>query len=177
MTKHAEYTEGIASDGAAILKDGHTMFVQDVVKDLNRKSYIEGELISIRAENKRLEGEVSDLITGHIKIELHQKEIHAIEQKELHDRAEKAENMLIISTAAFKQECDRSHVLAVSLSDTEGAVLDLIEANDRNASKLQSIVCALEIDPSAVNLESGQLKLIVDAVVKQAKRPENGDIS
>ena len=35
--------------------------------------------------------------------------------------------------------------------------------------KVEAIVAALEIDPTAVNLEAGQLKLIVEAVVKQAK--------
>jgi len=29
-----------------ILKDGHTMFLQDVVKDLNRKAYLEDVLLS-----------------------------------------------------------------------------------------------------------------------------------
>lgn len=42
----------------------------------------------------------------------------------------------------------------------------LTEAN----GKLLAIVSALEIDESAINLEAGQLKLIVEAVVKQAKQ-------
>ncbi|MCF6177610.1 MAG: hypothetical protein L3J71_17785 [Victivallaceae bacterium] len=37
----AEYTKGIASDSPTILKDGHTMFINDVVRDLNRKSFLE----------------------------------------------------------------------------------------------------------------------------------------
>ena len=61
---------------------------------------------SLQAENKRLEGEVSDLIAGHIKIELHQKEIHAIEQKELHDRAETAEGKLDLTREAIKRVTD-----------------------------------------------------------------------
>lgn len=36
-------------------------------------------------------------------------------------------------------------------------------------AKVVAMVEALEIDPTAVNLEAGQLKLIVAAVVKQAK--------
>ena len=39
--KYAVYSEGIAGDGVSILKDGHTMFPQDIVKDLNRKSHLE----------------------------------------------------------------------------------------------------------------------------------------
>jgi len=29
-----------------IIKDGHTMFMEDVVKDLNRKSYLEEKLVN-----------------------------------------------------------------------------------------------------------------------------------
>jgi hypothetical protein len=48
--KYAEYK----LDGGQVTKDGHTMFPEDVVKDLNRKSYLEAELESLRAENERL---------------------------------------------------------------------------------------------------------------------------
>ena len=34
---------------AGITKDGHTMFEQDIVKDLNRKSFLEAERNSILA--------------------------------------------------------------------------------------------------------------------------------
>ncbi len=44
------YSEGVAPGGPAILKDGHTMFPQDIVKDLNRKSYLEEHLASKGAE-------------------------------------------------------------------------------------------------------------------------------
>lgn len=37
-----------------ILKDGHTMFLDDVVKDLNRKSFLQAENDKLRAENERL---------------------------------------------------------------------------------------------------------------------------
>lgn len=40
---YAHYSEGLLPDGPAILKDGHTMFLQDVVIDLNRKSFLEKE--------------------------------------------------------------------------------------------------------------------------------------
>lgn len=37
-----------------ILKDGHTMFKEDIVQDLNRKSFLEPERIRLEAENKEL---------------------------------------------------------------------------------------------------------------------------
>jgi hypothetical protein len=36
--KFAVYTKGSSND---VYKDGHRMFMEDVVKDLNRKSYLE----------------------------------------------------------------------------------------------------------------------------------------
>jgi len=46
---YATYSRGyqITEAHNQILKDGHTMFTADVIKDLNRKSYLE-------AENKQL---------------------------------------------------------------------------------------------------------------------------
>ncbi|QDP67524.1 MAG: hypothetical protein Unbinned5350contig1004_31 [Prokaryotic dsDNA virus sp.] len=43
-----------------ITKDGHTMFVQDIVKDLNRKSYLETQLI----KSKKLEVDVINTIAN-----------------------------------------------------------------------------------------------------------------
>jgi len=37
-----------------IEKDGHTMFLEDVEKDLNRKSYLEEENKELKTENERL---------------------------------------------------------------------------------------------------------------------------
>jgi hypothetical protein len=37
------------------LKDGHTMFINDVVADLNRKSFLESEVISLRKSIAELE--------------------------------------------------------------------------------------------------------------------------
>jgi hypothetical protein len=44
--KYAKYEAGICrhTHKDIITKDGHTMFVQDTVKDLNRKSYLEEQL-------------------------------------------------------------------------------------------------------------------------------------
>ena len=50
---YAEYSEGIVPEGAAILKDGHTMFPQDIVRDLNRKSYLEKEIEQLQAQLAR----------------------------------------------------------------------------------------------------------------------------
>ena len=47
MEHFANYTEGITIDGAAILKDGHTMFPQDIISDLNRKSFLEKRKIDL----------------------------------------------------------------------------------------------------------------------------------
>jgi len=41
------------SFNGATLKDGHTMFTADVIKDLNRKSYLE-------AENKQLKEDIAE---------------------------------------------------------------------------------------------------------------------
>jgi len=48
-------------------------------------------------------------------------------------------------------------------------IQNLDRAEAEAEQKVEAIVAALEIDPTAVNLEAGQLKLIVEAVVKQAK--------
>lgn len=45
----AKYT-----NNGAVLKDGHTMFNQDIVAELNRKSMLESELISNRERIKEL---------------------------------------------------------------------------------------------------------------------------
>lgn len=45
--RYAEYSEGVAPDGAAILKDGHVMFPQDIVMDLNRKSFLEENKVAL----------------------------------------------------------------------------------------------------------------------------------
>ncbi len=37
-----------------ITKDGHTMFNKDVVKDLNRKSFLEQEIIDLKKNNEHL---------------------------------------------------------------------------------------------------------------------------
>lgn len=44
---YANYSEAITPDGKAILKDGHVMLTQDIVKDLNRRSYLEKRLIAL----------------------------------------------------------------------------------------------------------------------------------
>ena len=54
----AKYSK--AGDGV-ILKDGHTMFSQDVVKDLNRKSFLETELTQLRTELTKAQEEVERL--------------------------------------------------------------------------------------------------------------------
>lgn len=36
-----------------VLKDGHTMFIEDTVKDLNRKSYLEAENKQLKAQLKQ----------------------------------------------------------------------------------------------------------------------------
>lgn len=38
--------------GANIIKDGHTMFKEDVVRDLNRLSYLEDQRIKNRAKSR-----------------------------------------------------------------------------------------------------------------------------
>lgn len=43
-----EYTEGIAGDGAAILKDGVPMSVSEVIAELNRANALEEALTEIR---------------------------------------------------------------------------------------------------------------------------------
>lgn len=43
-----------------ILKDGHTMFLQDVVKDLNRKSYLEEEMLKNLPKAEHPEGSAAD---------------------------------------------------------------------------------------------------------------------
>jgi len=49
MSHFAEYSEGVAPNGPVILKDGHAMFPQDIVLDLNRKSSLEDYKVKIRA--------------------------------------------------------------------------------------------------------------------------------
>jgi len=44
-----------------ILKDGHTMFTQDIVADLNRKEYLEGEYMKLKERVTQLEDEVEGL--------------------------------------------------------------------------------------------------------------------
>ena len=44
-----------------ITKDGHTMFNKDIVKDLNRKSFLESELIKLKKLNAELNNIVSVL--------------------------------------------------------------------------------------------------------------------
>lgn len=51
----AEYTEGMAPDGVAILKDGHTMLPQDIVSCLNRKSFLEANRIELKECLKSLQ--------------------------------------------------------------------------------------------------------------------------
>ena len=53
MPHFAKYSEGIATDGPTILKDGHTMFPQDIVKDLNRKSYLEQLVLDLEVQFAR----------------------------------------------------------------------------------------------------------------------------
>jgi len=45
----AKYTHGAMS----VMKDGHTMFISDVVGDLNRKSYLEAENKKLKEDIKR----------------------------------------------------------------------------------------------------------------------------
>ena len=50
----AEYKKGVCGGDDVIIKDGHTMFIQDVIKDLQRKSFLEGEIISLNTEIEKL---------------------------------------------------------------------------------------------------------------------------
>jgi hypothetical protein len=43
-----------------ITKDGHTMFAQDIIADLNRKSHLEVEIITLRKANAELKKEKLD---------------------------------------------------------------------------------------------------------------------
>lgn len=45
MNKFAEYKK---ANYNGVTKDGHTMFIEDIVKDLNRKSFLEAEVIMLR---------------------------------------------------------------------------------------------------------------------------------
>lgn len=58
--KYAKYTlqDQLIDDYNKILKDGHVMFLQDVIKDLNRKSYLEKKL----NKQEKLMEEMSDTI-------------------------------------------------------------------------------------------------------------------
>ena len=46
---YAKYEKSESGNQTVILKDGHTMFSEDVVRDLNRKSYLEAENERLRA--------------------------------------------------------------------------------------------------------------------------------
>jgi hypothetical protein len=48
-----------------VLKDGHTMFTVDVARDLNRKSFLEGENVDLRRENAELKQERQSIIDQH----------------------------------------------------------------------------------------------------------------
>ncbi len=50
--RYASYS--ISSSNDAVFKDGHRMFMEDVVKDLNRKSYLENKLEQLQKENEEL---------------------------------------------------------------------------------------------------------------------------
>jgi hypothetical protein len=58
------------------LKDGHTMMIDDVVKDLNRKSFLESETIKMQARIDELEKRVVQLTRsrkqfGELSLEAH----------------------------------------------------------------------------------------------------------
>jgi hypothetical protein len=47
-----------------ITKDGHAMFPEDVVQDLNRKSHLEREILELRERVEKLQQERENLIKG-----------------------------------------------------------------------------------------------------------------
>jgi hypothetical protein len=53
---------------SGVLKDGHTMFIDDVVTDLNRKSFLEAEVIELRRENAELEKELDSALYFNIDV-------------------------------------------------------------------------------------------------------------
>ena len=57
MCEYAEYTKAKSNE---ILKDGHKMFPRDIVKDLNRKSYLEKENKQQKETIEGLEKDHSD---------------------------------------------------------------------------------------------------------------------
>jgi polyhydroxyalkanoate synthesis regulator phasin len=70
-----------------ILKDGHTMFLNDVVKDLKRKSYLESENASLKKQvahmqedNKTIVGAMLSLEDAKAEIELLKKQIALLEK-------------------------------------------------------------------------------------------------
>ena len=59
-----------------------------------------------------------------------------------------------------------------SIKTDEPAPAIIYKDNQRLRDKVSAMVAALEIAPEATDLEAGQLKLIVEAVVKQAKNEQ-----
>lgn len=69
--KTEPHTVKYEKQGCRILKDGHTMFLEDVVTDLNRKAFLEVDRIKLLAQRdellkdkERLLRALHDLILG-----------------------------------------------------------------------------------------------------------------
>ena len=60
MSEHPEYGEGVCGDGAAILKDGQMMRIEDVVSELKRISDLEARLEKAEAERENIEKQLQD---------------------------------------------------------------------------------------------------------------------
>ncbi len=61
----AKYTRGKSSPvtNDLVLKDGHQMFTFDIVQDLNRKSFLEEEVLNLRKELLEVTAKADDMQT------------------------------------------------------------------------------------------------------------------